>query len=60
MIPSEADASAEVSECAQGKLAVKPRKGSGEHLIDQTHVFASRVLHIKHAHIAATLQLVGQ
>jgi hypothetical protein len=30
MIPSDDDASAELSECAQGKLAVKPKKGSGE------------------------------
>ncbi|WIA37133.1 hypothetical protein OEZ86_014096 [Tetradesmus obliquus] len=47
MIPSEADASAEVSECAQGKLAVKPRKGSALlfHSQDATGALERRSLH---------------
>jgi hypothetical protein len=30
MIPSEDEERADLSECAQGKLAVKPKKGTGE------------------------------
>jgi hypothetical protein len=40
MIPSDPkdDVSADLSECAQGKLAVKPKRGSGEPYAGQSFI----------------------